>query len=95
MQAINGMESMDDTCFGASSELIFAPIDKTIPNDAVLLSSGFRIISMGSRTVCSNPSIFAHLLNSDTCYFLDFYHITSKTLSTVDTSVVFIIVSPY
>ncbi|XP_075494855.1 homeobox-leucine zipper protein HOX9-like [Primulina tabacum] len=50
LQVISGLESMDDTCFGASSELIFAPIDKTIPNDAVLLSSGFRIISMGSRT---------------------------------------------
>ncbi|KAI3458978.1 hypothetical protein Pfo_015641 [Paulownia fortunei] len=36
--------------FRACSELIFAPIDRTIPNDAVLLSSGFRIILLGSNT---------------------------------------------
>ncbi|XP_057784620.1 homeobox-leucine zipper protein REVOLUTA-like isoform X2 [Salvia miltiorrhiza] len=40
LQISNGME---DTDFGTCSELIFAPIDRNIPDDAVLLSSGFRI----------------------------------------------------
>ncbi|KAL0303156.1 UNVERIFIED_CONTAM: Homeobox-leucine zipper protein REVOLUTA [Sesamum radiatum] len=43
LQICNGMK---DSGIGACSELIFAPIDRTIPNDAVLLSSGFRIISL-------------------------------------------------
>ncbi|KAI3470468.1 hypothetical protein Pfo_027131 [Paulownia fortunei] len=47
LQITNGME---DNGFGACSELIFAPIDRTIPNDAVLLSSGFRIFLLGSNT---------------------------------------------
>ncbi|XP_011084331.1 homeobox-leucine zipper protein REVOLUTA-like isoform X2 [Sesamum indicum] len=47
LQVITGM---DDTGFGACSELIFAPIDRTIPNDAALLCSGFRIFLLGSNT---------------------------------------------
>ncbi|KAL0298698.1 UNVERIFIED_CONTAM: Homeobox-leucine zipper protein REVOLUTA [Sesamum radiatum] len=46
LQICNGME---DSGVRACSELIFAPIDRTIPNDAVLLSSGFRIISLPSN----------------------------------------------
>ncbi|KAL0402243.1 UNVERIFIED_CONTAM: Homeobox-leucine zipper protein REVOLUTA [Sesamum latifolium] len=46
LQICNGM---GDSGVGACSELIFAPIDRTIPNDAVLLSSGFRIISLPSN----------------------------------------------
>ncbi|XP_011076981.1 homeobox-leucine zipper protein REVOLUTA-like isoform X2 [Sesamum indicum] len=46
LQICNGME---DSGVGACSELIFAPIDRTITNDAVLLSSGFRIISLPSN----------------------------------------------
>ncbi|KAK4436003.1 Homeobox-leucine zipper protein REVOLUTA [Sesamum alatum] len=47
LQVITGM---DDTGFGACAELIFAPIDRTIPNDAALLCSGFRIFLLGSNT---------------------------------------------
>ncbi|KAL1542441.1 homeobox-leucine zipper protein HOX9-like [Salvia divinorum] len=47
LQISNGMEVND---FGTCSELIFAPIDRNIPNDAVLLSSGFRIYSMGTSS---------------------------------------------
>ncbi|XP_073131135.1 homeobox-leucine zipper protein REVOLUTA-like isoform X2 [Henckelia pumila] len=57
LQVVNGLESMDDTCFGASSEFIFAHIDKTLSSDTVLLSSGFRIVSMGSRRA-NWPSAF-------------------------------------
>ncbi|KZV14626.1 homeobox-leucine zipper protein REVOLUTA [Dorcoceras hygrometricum] len=57
LQVVNGMESMGNSCFGASSEFIFAPIDKTLSNEAVLLSSGFRVLSVGSKRVCSNPSL--------------------------------------
>ncbi|KAK4430906.1 Homeobox-leucine zipper protein REVOLUTA [Sesamum alatum] len=46
LQISNGME---DSGVGACSELIFAPIDRSIPNDAILLSSGFRIISLPSN----------------------------------------------
>ncbi|KAG8390798.1 hypothetical protein BUALT_Bualt01G0121000 [Buddleja alternifolia] len=55
LQVSNGME---DTDFGACSELIFAPIDRNIPNDAVLFSSGFRIYFLGSNTVEFNLNIY-------------------------------------
>lgn len=42
---------MEDSGFGACSELIFAPVDKKLPNDAVVLSSGFRIFFLGTYTV--------------------------------------------
>lgn len=42
---------MEDSGFGACSELIFAPVDKKLPNDAVVLSSGFRIFFLGTDTV--------------------------------------------
>ncbi|KAK4403883.1 Homeobox-leucine zipper protein REVOLUTA [Sesamum angolense] len=47
LQVITGMNDMG---FGACSELIFAPIDRTIPDDAALLCSGFRIFLLGSKT---------------------------------------------
>ncbi|KAL9165396.1 hypothetical protein ABFS82_06G168400 [Erythranthe guttata] len=47
LQMSNGME---DNGFGACSELIFAPVDRTIPDDAVLFASGFRIYLLGSHT---------------------------------------------
>ncbi|KAH6801686.1 hypothetical protein C2S51_033132 [Perilla frutescens var. frutescens] len=40
LQICNGMEDND---FGTCSELIFAPIDRNISDNVVLLSSGFRI----------------------------------------------------
>lgn len=36
---------------GACSELVFAPIDEMFPDDAPLLPSGFRIISLDSKSV--------------------------------------------
>ncbi|PIN01073.1 hypothetical protein CDL12_26423 [Handroanthus impetiginosus] len=42
---------MGDTGYEACSELIFAPIDRTLPDDAALLSSGFRIFLLGSKTL--------------------------------------------
>lgn len=49
VQISNGMENNG---FGTCSELIFAPIDRNIPNESVLLASGFRVYSMvGSNTV--------------------------------------------
>ncbi|KAL2525840.1 Homeobox-leucine zipper protein REVOLUTA [Abeliophyllum distichum] len=47
LQICNGKE---DSGVGAFSELIFAPIDSAVPNDAILLSSGFRIFSLPSNT---------------------------------------------
>ncbi|KAK4482064.1 hypothetical protein RD792_011586 [Penstemon davidsonii] len=47
IQITNGME---DTDFGAWSEFIFAPTRRGLPNDADLLSSGFRIIPLGPNT---------------------------------------------
>ncbi|XP_051116127.1 homeobox-leucine zipper protein REVOLUTA-like [Andrographis paniculata] len=43
LQIINGME---DIGAGSCAELIFAPIDRSTPKDAVLLSSGFRIFAL-------------------------------------------------
>lgn len=55
MQITNGTEDNES---GACTELIFAPIDRTIPDDAALLSSGFRMYSVGSNTVLIPLSIF-------------------------------------
>ncbi|XP_042011431.1 homeobox-leucine zipper protein HOX9-like isoform X1 [Salvia splendens] len=57
LQISNGME---DNGFGTCSELIFAPIDRNIPNESVLLASGFRVYSMGTSShsnLASNESI--------------------------------------
>ncbi|CAA0825311.1 Homeobox-leucine zipper protein REVOLUTA [Striga hermonthica] len=51
LQLNNGMA---DNGFGACSELIFAPIGLTTPNDAPYLSCGFRIILLGSDTESSS-----------------------------------------
>nr|AAX19051.1 class III HD-Zip protein 2 [Populus trichocarpa] len=40
---------IDENAVGACSELVFAPIDETFPDDAPLLPSGFRIISLESK----------------------------------------------
>ncbi|GER43234.1 homeobox leucine-zipper protein [Striga asiatica] len=54
LQMNNGMA---DNGFGACSELIFAPIDLTTPNDAPYLSCGFRIILLGSDTESSSSPL--------------------------------------
>ncbi|XP_042017942.1 homeobox-leucine zipper protein HOX9-like [Salvia splendens] len=57
LQISNGMEDND---FGTCSELIFAPIDRNIPNESVLLASGLRIYSMGTSShsnLASNEGI--------------------------------------
>ncbi|KAL8533111.1 hypothetical protein ACS0TY_009383 [Phlomoides rotata] len=46
LQICSGLE---DVGFGDCSELIFAPIDTKFPNDAKLLSAGFRIYLLGSN----------------------------------------------
>lgn len=46
MQITNGMEDND---FGTCSELIFAPMERNIPDNAVLFSSGFRIYLVNAR----------------------------------------------
>ncbi|KAF7823398.1 Homeobox-leucine zipper protein REVOLUTA [Senna tora] len=40
---------IDENAVGACSELIFAPIDETFPDDAPLVPSGFRIIPLDSK----------------------------------------------
>ncbi|XP_074276224.1 homeobox-leucine zipper protein REVOLUTA-like isoform X2 [Silene latifolia] len=41
---------IDEKAVGACSELVFAPIDEMFPDDAPLLSSGFRIIPLDSKS---------------------------------------------
>lgn len=65
---------MEDNDFGACSELIFAPIDRNIPDDAVLLSSGFRIY-----LVCSNM-VLIHL------FLCPFFGLPSCLTSSYDLS---------
>ncbi|KAA8539315.1 hypothetical protein F0562_026007 [Nyssa sinensis] len=47
LQICNGVET---NAIEACSELIFAPIDEGLPDDALLLSSGFRILPLDSKT---------------------------------------------
>ncbi|KAG9131769.1 hypothetical protein Leryth_009510 [Lithospermum erythrorhizon] len=52
---------MNETSAGAYYELVFAPIDDMLPEDASLLPSGFRIIPLNVKSVefitLSNPSL--------------------------------------
>ncbi|XXG89591.1 hypothetical protein AAC387_Pa12g1557 [Persea americana] len=41
---------VDENAVGAFSELVFAPIDESFPDDAPLLPSGFRVIPLDSKT---------------------------------------------
>jgi homeobox-leucine zipper protein len=36
---------------GSSFQLVFAPIDEHFPDDAPLISSGFRVIPLDMKTV--------------------------------------------
>ncbi|OIT34487.1 PREDICTED: homeobox-leucine zipper protein ATHB-15-like isoform X1 [Nicotiana attenuata] len=47
---------MDENAVGTSAELIFAPIDASFADDAPLLPSGFRIISLESGKESSSPN---------------------------------------
>lgn len=42
---------IDENAVGACSELLFAPIDEMFPDDAPLLTSGFRVIPLDSKSV--------------------------------------------
>ncbi|RWR83953.1 Homeobox domain-containing protein [Cinnamomum micranthum f. kanehirae] len=41
---------VDENAVGAFSELVFAPIDESFPDEAPLLPSGFRVIPLDSKT---------------------------------------------
>ncbi|CAN4089008.1 unnamed protein product [Withania somnifera] len=47
---------MDENAVGTCAELIFAPIDASFADDAPLLPSGFRIISLESGKEASSPN---------------------------------------
>ncbi|CAH9136366.1 unnamed protein product [Cuscuta epithymum] len=47
---------VDENAVGTSSELIFAPIDYSLADDAPLLPSGFRIIPLDSRADSLTPN---------------------------------------
>ena len=42
---------VDENAVGACSELIFASIDESFPDDGPLVPSGFRIIPLDSKSV--------------------------------------------
>lgn len=42
---------LDDNVMSASAQLVFASIDESFADDAPLLPSGFRVISLDSKTV--------------------------------------------
>ena len=52
LQICNGA---DDNAGEACSELVFSPIDEMFPDDAPILSSGFRILELDSKTVELTP----------------------------------------
>ncbi|KAH0687637.1 hypothetical protein KY285_018991 [Solanum tuberosum] len=47
---------MDENAVGTCAELVFAPIDASFADDAPLLPSGFRIISLESGKEASSPN---------------------------------------
>ncbi|KAG8387671.1 hypothetical protein BUALT_Bualt02G0045600 [Buddleja alternifolia] len=51
---------VDENAEGASSELVFAPIDEMFPDDAQLLPSGFRIIPLDSKPGDLQDSLPSH-----------------------------------
>jgi hypothetical protein len=42
---------MDEKSMGSCFQLVFAPIDELFPDDAPLVSSGFRVIPLDIKTV--------------------------------------------
>ena len=42
---------IDENAIGACAQLVFAPIDESFADDALLLPSGFRIIPLDPKTV--------------------------------------------
>lgn len=59
MQLCSGM---DENAVGTCAELVFAPIDASFADDAPLLPSGFRIISLESGKVCISIHLFVLFL---------------------------------
>ena len=60
LQICNGV---DDNAGEACSELVFSPIDEMFPDDAPILSSGFRILELDAKTVeltCAPLELFFH-----------------------------------
>ncbi|KAB2072603.1 hypothetical protein ES319_A07G027500v1 [Gossypium barbadense] len=47
---------VDENAVGSCAELIFAPIDASFSDDALIIPSGFRIIPLDSGTDASSPS---------------------------------------
>ena len=43
---------MEEIKVGEYTQLIFAPIDASVPDDAPLLPSGFRVLHLGGSKVC-------------------------------------------
>ena len=42
---------VDENAIGACAQLVFAPIDESFADDALLLPSGFRVIPLDPKTV--------------------------------------------
>ncbi|CBI31458.3 unnamed protein product, partial [Vitis vinifera] len=55
LQICNGV---DDNAGEACSELVFSPIDEMFPDDAPILSSGFRILELDAKT-CDRQDMLA------------------------------------
>jgi hypothetical protein len=47
---------IDEKSVGSSFQLVFAPIDEHFPDDALLISSGFRVIPLDMKTVSIGSS---------------------------------------
>ncbi|XP_059669154.1 homeobox-leucine zipper protein REVOLUTA-like [Cornus florida] len=91
LQLCNGIE---EEAVGACSELIFAPIDEMLPDDALLLSSGFRILPLDSKTVDSLDSLTAQQTMDPASNFEVYAatrHIPGGSSSSKDSSVMLII----
>jgi homeobox-leucine zipper protein len=48
MQLCSGI---DESSIGACAQLVFAPIDESFADDALLLPSGFRVIPLDPKSV--------------------------------------------
>jgi homeobox-leucine zipper protein len=45
---------IDENALGSCFQLVFAPIDELFPDDAPLVSSGFRVIPLDLKSVEQN-----------------------------------------
>lgn len=87
MQLCTGI---DDNSVGACFQLIFAQIDELFPDDAPLLSSGFRVIPLDGKSVKYIARIICctlfliQLIAINFCFMLSVAYLSASLLSSLE-----------